>query len=76
MIRHASIADLNDIDRIYNQAIKHGFQTAHTEPLTQEERVKWFDKYSKDSCPLCLYEKNNKVIGWISISPIEKDVKL
>ena len=72
MIRSANEKDLADIDNIYNQAISAGFNTAHTEPLNKNERLKWFEKYSEDKFPLYVYEKNNKVIGWISVSPYRK----
>lgn len=69
MIRHASKTDLPQIDTIYNQAIEDGFHTAHTKPLTKEERLQWFHKYSENKYPLFVFEEKDKVIGWISISP-------
>ena len=69
MIRNASEEDLSEIDNIYNQAIEAGFHTAHTEPLTKEERLQWFQKYSKNEYPLYVFEEKDKVVGWISVSP-------
>jgi phosphinothricin acetyltransferase len=72
MIRIATKQDLEHIDTIYSQAITDGFHTAHTEPFSSQERLEWFQKYSEDDYPLFVYEKNNKVIGWVSVSPYRK----
>tara|TARA_R110002124_G_scaffold120157_3_gene278028 strand:- start:9010 stop:9501 length:492 start_codon:yes stop_codon:yes gene_type:complete len=69
MIRHATETDLPEIDKIYNRAIAKGFLTAHTEPLNSEDRLHWFKKFSQDNYPIYVFEKNNKVIGWVSVSP-------
>lgn len=69
MIRHASKTDLPSINRIYNQAIEIGFHTAHTSPLSEEERSNWFDKYSPEEYPLYVFEKEDQIIGWLSVSP-------
>lgn len=69
MIRHASKTDLPSIDRIYNQAIELGFHTAHTSPLSEEERSSLFDKYSPNKYPLYVFEKEDQIIGWLSVSP-------
>jgi phosphinothricin acetyltransferase len=69
MIRNALKSDLKQIDAIYNQAIALGFLTAHTQPLKQAERLIWFEKYSPDNYPLFVFEKDNQVVGWLSVSP-------
>ena len=69
MIRHATNNDLPEIDNIYNQAIELGFHTAHTSPLSEEERLNWFNKYSPDDYPLFVFEKEAQVVGWLSVSP-------
>lgn len=69
MIRLASKSDLSDIDRIYNQAVKDGFRTAHIQPMSTSERMEWFYNHPQHSYPVWVYEKNNKVVGWASFSP-------
>ncbi len=69
MISLAAQSDLYEIDNIYNQAIKHGFQTAHTRSLNKDERDNWFKKYSPNDYPLYVFKKEDKVIGWLSVSP-------
>ena len=56
--RPASIDDISIIDDIYNQAIKHGGQTADAVPLTEERRLSWFDNHSVDKYPISIIEKN------------------
>ncbi len=67
MIRIATIDDLEVITNIYNQAIDAGFQTAFTERLNAGERVGWFTEHSS-AYPLYVFEHNDKVVGWLSIS--------
>lgn len=69
MIRVASKADLPAIDEIYNQAIDEGFLTAHTEPLSNAERIRWFINHNEKNHPIYVFEDNGQVVGWISISP-------
>jgi len=69
MIRTASSQDLSAIDTIYNQAIERGFRTAHTTPLTKEERKRWFLNHSPDMFPVFVYQKEKQILGWASLSP-------
>ncbi len=71
-IRHAEITDLPRIVTIYNQAIYRGFCTADTSPVNVAQRKKWFDNHRPDQYPIYVYEKETKVIGWLSISPYRK----
>ena len=75
MIIPAQIRHLNDINRIYNQAVEDGLRTAHTEPLSLDEHKKWLNKHSRDTYPVFVYLKDNNVVGWISISPYRSDRK-
>lgn len=69
IIRTACRNDLADIVMIYNQAVKAGFMTADMEPVTVEQRQKWFDEHLPNKHPIFVAEENNKVIGWLSLSP-------
>lgn len=69
MIRKARIEDLQRITDIYNQSIRHGFETAHTEELEFSNRTEWFESHTPEHYPLYVYESGGKVTGWISISP-------
>lgn len=61
--------DLPRIDEIYNQAVAKGFYTADINPLSSQARLKWFQKYSPENFPIYVYEKDQEVLGWTSISP-------
>ncbi|MBE0663469.1 MAG: N-acetyltransferase [Bacteroidales bacterium] len=67
-IRLAVPEDLQAIDEIYNQAIEIK-ATAHTSPLTIEERKSWFEYHEPALFPVYVAVANDAVIGWISFSP-------
>ncbi|MFO7799149.1 GNAT family N-acetyltransferase [Rhodohalobacter sp.] len=67
-IRTPIAADLPSIDEIYNQAIEERFKTAHTAPMSEEERRDWFRKFN-DQYPLYLCEIDDEIVGWLSVSP-------
>lgn len=71
MIRLAREADLPDIDRIYNQAVDQIFLTAHLTLMNDEERAAWFEKHDEEY-PVFVYEKNDRVLGWVSLSPYRR----
>jgi phosphinothricin acetyltransferase len=73
-IRTAKEADLPEIDAIYNEAIEDGFKTAHITPMSKEDRRDWFGKFS-DQYPLFVYEVDEGVKGWLSVSPYRKGRK-
>ncbi|WP_212747542.1 GNAT family N-acetyltransferase [Fodinibius saliphilus] len=73
MIRLAQTEHLKAINNIYNQAVKDGLRTAHTDPLSIEERKRWFRNHSATLFPVFIYELDNDVIGWLSISPYRSD---
>lgn len=66
MIRAAHIDDLQSIVEIYNQTIPLKNVTADTTAITLESRINWFHQFNKDR-PLWVYEKDQKVIAWLSI---------
>jgi len=68
MIRIAKIDDLPKMLEIYNYEIINGYATFDTAPMTLEERKAWFDNHNKDNHPLYVYEDNNEVLGYVSLS--------
>ena len=69
MIRLAHNGDLERITEIYNQAIDARFQTGFIEPLVAIDRVGWFEQHTPGKYPLFVFEIDNQVVGWLSISP-------
>lgn len=46
-LRHATIEDLPEIIKIYNEAIKDGISTADSKIVSVEEKRDWFDAHTK-----------------------------
>ncbi len=72
MIRLANLADLDAINTIFNQAVEAKHQTAALTPITDKQRLKWFQEHETDRYPIFILEVDNKVIGWYSLSPYRK----
>ncbi len=68
-IRLAKIEELESIINIYNQAIEEKFCTADTEKISAADRLDWFSTHTPEKYPILIYEVENKVAGWLSISP-------
>ena len=65
--RNATQKDLKIIVEIYNSTISSRMVTADTEPLTVDNRQKWFEEHNSDKRPLWVIENfNNDIIGWVS----------
>ena len=65
--RDATLNDLPKIVEIYNSTISSRMVTTDTEPVTVENRIKWFSEHTSDKRPLWIVENQNKnIIGWIS----------
>ncbi len=75
MIRLATLNDLSQINDIYNYAIDTRMATADLEYLTISERVKWFENHNNNKYPIFVYEKNNHVAAWLSVSPYRENRK-
>ncbi|NKB37433.1 MAG: GNAT family N-acetyltransferase [Gammaproteobacteria bacterium] len=67
-IRLARSDDLPVIVEIYNQAVKAGYYTADTTPLTLEERQSWLAVHSKNKYPVFVFEHDDHLKGFLSIS--------
>jgi L-amino acid N-acyltransferase len=63
---------LEQIVEIYNQAILTMQVTGDLKPFKTEQKREWFLEHENDKYPLLAAEYNNKIIGWISISPYRK----
>jgi phosphinothricin acetyltransferase len=68
-IRLARQEDLSAINRIYNQAVRQGFCTAHLEPVGMEERRQWFSSHDAEHFPVYAVLEKARVLGWISLGP-------
>lgn len=67
-IRPATLADLEAITAIYNEAIATTTATFDTEPKTLEEQRTWFEKHGPRH-PILVAELAGRVIGWASLTP-------
>lgn len=68
MIRLAKLSDLDTLTEIYNQAILTKRCTADMDTFTSEERMKWFNDHQDEKYPLYVYEINDKVVGYATLS--------
>jgi phosphinothricin acetyltransferase len=68
-IRIAKLEDLEAIVEIYNQAIAAGQKTADITPVTTDDRKKWFQAHTPDKYPILVSEKDNAIVGYLTISP-------
>jgi phosphinothricin acetyltransferase len=66
--RIAKREDLPHIVDIYNSTIPSRLVTADTEPVSVENRVRWFNEHSADFRPLWVVEVHGHVAGWLSFS--------
>ncbi|MFZ2353245.1 GNAT family N-acetyltransferase [Paucilactobacillus nenjiangensis] len=64
----ATIKDLPEIVRIYNQTIPTRQSTADLEPVTVSDREEWFKSHNQHHRPLWLIKSDNQVVGWISLA--------
>ena len=72
IIRDARAADLPVIVEIYNAAIPTRLSTAQLEPVTIEERQRWFDDHSPTHHPIWVAEAGRTIAGWLSFQSFIK----
>ena len=65
--------DLPDINRIYNQAVRQRFCTAHLEAIDMETREKWFHAHDPGRFPVFVAVDENKITGWVSLGAYRED---
>ncbi len=67
-LREATIDDLAEIIKIYNEAIKDGISTADSKTVGIEEKLEWFEAHTAQR-PMLVKEYCGRIIAWISIQP-------
>jgi L-amino acid N-acyltransferase YncA len=72
IIRIAKESDLKSIVEIYNQAIPLKKSTADLNPVTVEGREEWFKEHEADKFPIFVVEIDERIVGWVSLSPYRK----
>ena len=65
-------SDLAAINEIYNQAVASKFSTAHTHPISMDERREWFGEHDPNKYPVFVWHESEQVNGWFSFSPYRK----
>ncbi|MCW9706688.1 GNAT family N-acetyltransferase [Fodinibius salsisoli] len=68
MISLAQPSQLESINRIYNQAVRDGFRTAHSQPVDINYRHEWFSRHPEECYPVFVYLEEDEVAGWLSVS--------
>lgn len=68
-IRIAKKEDLSSIVNIYNQAILTKKCTADTETFEVKDKINWFNQHNCKLYPLYVYEIDQKIVGYIYLSP-------
>jgi len=69
MIREATEKDLQDILDIYNDAILNTTAVYAYKPHTIDERLEWFKNKKKENYPIIIFEKDEKVAGFVTFGP-------
>ena len=72
-IRIARQEDLPAINRIYNQAVRQRFCTAHLETVNMDERLRWFDSHDPKRFPVFVVLDKGSLVGWMSLGPYRED---
>jgi phosphinothricin acetyltransferase len=73
MITRVKPVHLKAINEIYNQAVADGLRTAHTQPVSIEERRQWLTNHPGDTHPVFVYLIDETPVGWLSVSPYRSD---
>lgn len=67
-LRVATVEDLPEIIKIYNEAIKDGISTADSKIVTVEDKLDWFHAHDAQR-PILVKEYHGRIIAWISLQP-------
>ena len=65
--------DLSQINKIYNQAVRQGYCTAHLNEITMDERQVWFGSHDPQRFPVYVAIKENLVTGWVSLGSYREE---
>ena len=72
-IRKAIPEDLPAINRIYNQAVRMRFCTAHLKTVSMEAREQWFFSHDAARFPVFVAVDKDSVEAWVSLGPYRED---
>ena len=72
-IRLARKEDLPAINRIYNEAVRQRFCTAHLNAVSMEAREQWFSSHDVARFPVYVAEDMEQVMAWASLGPYRED---
>jgi len=61
--------ELEALVNIYNQAIRSGVATGHTEEFTRQRRWGWYRSHDKFNYPIYVMKLNKEIIGYGTLSP-------
>jgi len=67
-LRKATLEDLPDIIKIYNEAISDGISTADSKTVSVEDKLEWFEAHTPNY-PILVKEYHGRIIAWISLQP-------
>ncbi len=62
-IRPAKLADLADINAIYNYYVAHSTCVWTTQPCSENEREAWYAEHGK-TMPVLVAESGGRILGW------------
>lgn len=68
-IRRPVRNNLPAIVEIYNQAIRSGVATGHTEEFTAKQRWGWYKSFSLKDYPIYIMKFDEEIIGYGTLSP-------
>ncbi|AFL68455.1 GNAT family N-acetyltransferase [Sulfurospirillum barnesii] len=72
-LRVASLHDLPEIIKIYNEAIQDGISTADSKMVSVEEKLPWFYAHN-ETYPILVKAYCGRIIAWISFQPFYENV--
>ncbi len=67
-IRCAKTDDIEEINNIFNYAIKNTNYNLRETARSAAEAYEWFNRHTEENYPVIVAELNNKVVGWASLS--------
>lgn len=67
-LRRATLEDLPEIIKIYNEAIIDGISTADSKVVSVDDKLEWFHSHTQER-PILVKEYHGRIIAWISLQP-------